>query len=177
MATVVHIPVSEYLRTSYKPDCDYVDGEVQERNSGTQPHGILQTLLAKWFDDRFDAYGWVGSTEQRLKVAEGRYRVPDVCALIDGAGEDVVTSPPLVCTEVLSPDDTLHTLQDRINDYLSMGVPNIWIFDPVKHATWRVSGQGALQPFLETLLPVEGTDQALDLPALFLALQNRLLRP
>ena len=28
------IPVDEYLRTSYRPDCDYVDGEVLERNSG-----------------------------------------------------------------------------------------------------------------------------------------------
>jgi hypothetical protein len=34
MATNVLIPVSEYLKTSYSPDCDYVDGEVQERNLG-----------------------------------------------------------------------------------------------------------------------------------------------
>ncbi len=34
MATKALIPVSEYLRTSYSPDCDYVDGEVQERNLG-----------------------------------------------------------------------------------------------------------------------------------------------
>ena len=28
------ISVREYLSTSYRPDCDYVDGEVQERNLG-----------------------------------------------------------------------------------------------------------------------------------------------
>ena len=32
MAAGVLIPVEEYLRTSYRPDCDYVDGEVLGRN-------------------------------------------------------------------------------------------------------------------------------------------------
>src|ERR1017187_9837216 len=46
MATNTVIPVSEYLRTSYSPDCDYVDGEVQERNMGEQDHSDLQTRIA-----------------------------------------------------------------------------------------------------------------------------------
>ena len=27
MATASFIPVSEYLRTTYRPDCDYIDGD------------------------------------------------------------------------------------------------------------------------------------------------------
>jgi hypothetical protein len=34
MATSVHIPLGEYLKTTYRPDRDYVDGELQERNLG-----------------------------------------------------------------------------------------------------------------------------------------------
>ena len=34
MASRTLISVEEYLRTSYRPDCDYVDGEVLERNMG-----------------------------------------------------------------------------------------------------------------------------------------------
>jgi hypothetical protein len=49
MAAAVHIPVSEYLRTTYRPDRDYIDGEVQERNGGEQPHGNLQIILATIF--------------------------------------------------------------------------------------------------------------------------------
>jgi hypothetical protein len=30
----VLIPVEEYLRTVYRPNCDFIDGEVQERNMG-----------------------------------------------------------------------------------------------------------------------------------------------
>jgi hypothetical protein len=34
MAVGIFVSVEEYLHTSYQPDCDYVDGEVLERNLG-----------------------------------------------------------------------------------------------------------------------------------------------
>ncbi len=49
MATPVLIPVSEYLNTTYRPDCDYVDGEVRERNLGEKPHSILQGIFFSIF--------------------------------------------------------------------------------------------------------------------------------
>jgi hypothetical protein len=42
MATAALIPVSEYLATTYRPACDYIDGEVKERNVGRQFHAALQ---------------------------------------------------------------------------------------------------------------------------------------
>ncbi len=176
MATAVYIPVEEYLSTSYRPDCDYIDGEVLERNLGTQSHAILQSLLAQWFNDRFDEYGCVGVTEQRVRVADKRVRIPDVCALVEGAGEEVLISPPLVCIEVLSPDDTLPDLQARITDYLVMGIANVWVFDPVKHLVWIVSDDGALRPFSGTMLSVTGMDLAVDLAEIFDAFERRLHR-
>ena len=44
MATTT-IPLSEYLATTYRPDCDYVDGEIQERNFGELDHGSVQLFL------------------------------------------------------------------------------------------------------------------------------------
>ena len=44
MATV-QISLEEYLQTSYHPDCDYVDGEVQERNWGEFDHATVQMFL------------------------------------------------------------------------------------------------------------------------------------
>jgi len=38
MASRTLISVEKYLRTSYRPDCDYVDGEVLERNVGEKDH-------------------------------------------------------------------------------------------------------------------------------------------
>lgn len=42
MATAVLISLVEYLRTSYRPDCDYLDGEVVERNFGEFDHSSAQ---------------------------------------------------------------------------------------------------------------------------------------
>ena len=44
MATL-QTSLAEYLRTSYHPDCDYVDGEVQERNLGEFDHAAIQAFL------------------------------------------------------------------------------------------------------------------------------------
>ena len=41
------ISVDEYLHTLYRPDCDYVDGEIVERNIGEKSHGKLQVEI--WF--------------------------------------------------------------------------------------------------------------------------------
>ena len=49
MATPVLIPVSDYLNTAYRPDCDYIDGEVRGRNAGEKPHGLLQGILFSIF--------------------------------------------------------------------------------------------------------------------------------
>ena len=36
------VPVEEYLGTSYRPDCDYVDGRIEERNFGEYEHSKIQ---------------------------------------------------------------------------------------------------------------------------------------
>ena len=42
MATSTQVTVEEYLRTSYHPDCEYVDGEVLDRNVGRKRHSKVQ---------------------------------------------------------------------------------------------------------------------------------------
>ena len=50
MASTTQIALGEYLRTSYRPDREYVDCELQERNVGKTDHAGVQALLAieKW---------------------------------------------------------------------------------------------------------------------------------
>ena len=47
MATT-QLSLEEYLSTDYGPDCDYVDGELEERNLGEQEHSITQAFFIKW---------------------------------------------------------------------------------------------------------------------------------
>jgi hypothetical protein len=43
------ISIDEYLKSSYRPDCDFVDGELVERNVGELDHNRLQIVLGAWF--------------------------------------------------------------------------------------------------------------------------------
>jgi hypothetical protein len=38
MAASTQFALSEYLQTTYHPDREYVDGELQERNAGKTDH-------------------------------------------------------------------------------------------------------------------------------------------
>jgi hypothetical protein len=44
--------VAEYLNTTYRPDCDYVDGEVRERNLGEYEHSRPQMRIGAYFYNR-----------------------------------------------------------------------------------------------------------------------------
>jgi hypothetical protein len=78
MATL-QTSLSEYLRTSYHPDRDYVDGEVQERSLGEFDHGAVQVFLSVWFFQHRQEWDLHVVTETRVRVATERVRIPDVC--------------------------------------------------------------------------------------------------
>ena len=46
------LSIDEYLHTSCKPDVDFVDGEIEERNLGEFDHARLQFKLASFFGFR-----------------------------------------------------------------------------------------------------------------------------
>ena len=83
-----------------------------------------------------------------MRVSPSRVRIPDVVVSeMPLPDEEVFTSPPYLCIEVMSPDDTLAALQDRIDEYLRFGVPNVWVIDPSSRAMgrtrgWRVTAEG-----------------------------------
>ena len=121
------VSVQEYLHTSYSPDCEYVDGVVVERNLGEKPHSKIQTRLAALLTHGKEIQPWV---EQRVQVSPTRFRVPDVCVTVGEPAENIFTTPPLICIEILSPEDRLARLQEKIDDYLDFGVRHIWVIDP-----------------------------------------------
>ena len=41
--------------------------------------------------------------------------------------EEVFTSPSYLFIEIVSPEDTMTAMQDRIDDYIQFGAPNIWL--------------------------------------------------
>lgn len=137
------ISVDEYLRTSFDPDCDFVEGEVLERNVGKRRHSYAQIRIGAWFVHRQQDLRLEPMTELRMRVGPNKIRIPDVLVSeMPLPDEEVFTSPPYLCIEVMSPDDTMASLQDRLDDYLHFGVPNVWVVDPWKHRGWHVTADG-----------------------------------
>lgn len=137
------ISVDEYLRTSYHPDCDFIEGEVLERNSGQRRHAYAQSEIASWFNQRKKTQRLQSLTELRVRVGASRVRIPDVVVReIPLPEEEVFTTPPYLCIEFMSPDDTIAAMQDRLDDYLHFGVPNVWVIDPWKHRGWQITAEG-----------------------------------
>ena len=52
MLSATPVSVQEYLASVYRPDRDFVDGEVRERNLGELEHSLLQTLTVTWVLDK-----------------------------------------------------------------------------------------------------------------------------
>lgn len=137
------ISLEEYLNTSYRPDCDFVDGHVLERHVGKRRHSYAQMHIGIWFGSRAEQLRLEPLSELRMRVAPNRIRIPDVVVSeVPLPEEEVFTSPPYICIEVMSPEDTMARLQDRLNEYVAFGVPNVWVIDPWKHRGWRVTVDG-----------------------------------
>jgi len=123
------ITVEEYLPTPYHPDVNYNDGQIEERNVGEKEHGKLQErifILLKRMRKL------VPFLETRLRVSPTRYRVPDICAYHQEPAESVFTQPPALCIEILSTEDRLSRTVQLVEVYLSMGVPTVWVLDPIQ---------------------------------------------
>jgi Uma2 family endonuclease len=174
MASATLIPVSEYLATSYRPDCDYVDGEVLERNLGELEHALLQGILLYAFHSNRRAWDIVALPEQRVQVSSKRFRIPDVTILRKSAPrEPIITHAPLICIEILSKDDTFRSMRQRASEYLQMGVEHVWILDPGTRIASIYTADGFLEPKTGELT-VPGTPIKIVLAEIFAELQEGL---
>jgi Uma2 family endonuclease len=164
------LSIDEYLRTSYHPDADFVDGEIQERHLGEFEHGRVQWLIGLYFGTREKLWNIQGITEQRIRVDVNRVRICDLVLLrADAPREKVTTTPPLLCIEIMSPEDRLPRAELVLADYHRMGVENIWLVDPIRRAAYTFDASG-LHIATPANLTIPGTPVYLDLTEAFAAL-------
>ena len=137
------LTLEQYLKTSYQPDVDFVDDHIEERQLGERPHSILQIAIGAWFYNRRQEWQITVMAEQRTRVSASRVRLPDVCLIPKSAPkEQVTTTPPLVAIEILSPEDRLSRVLSRLDEFLAMGVPHIWLIDPTERTAFTYSATG-----------------------------------
>jgi Uma2 family endonuclease len=163
MATIAITPVEEYLAKTWRPDREYIDGEIRERNLGERPHSRLQIVIGSWLHVRSRQWKVCVLTEQRVQVRGARFRIPDISVIAaDLPAENIITHPPLICIEVLSKDDSIRGMKERINDYIAFGVPNIWLFDPELRGVWICTAD-AMNWMTEGVLRASATEIAIPL--------------
>lgn len=124
--------MEEYLHTSFDgADCDYVDGEVIERNMGELPHARLQAELLSMLRSLARSLGLQVLPEIRIQTTPTRFRVADIAVWRAGdIGRRIPTVPPFLVVEILSAEDRLVRLQPKIQEYLAYGVTWVWVIDP-----------------------------------------------
>jgi len=169
MATTTRVPVEVYLRSCYEPDAEYVDGEIEERAVGEYDHADWQQAILTWFSQHKKDWRIRVFAELRIQVATTRFRVADVTVLDRGQPvEQIITHPPVAVFEILSPEDSLQRLKRKLEDYVAMGIPEIWVIDPQDGTYYRYQERQLLRndsfsyPAKDIAFPMDRIKECLD---------------
>jgi Uma2 family endonuclease len=150
MGVKMAMSVEEYLHTAF-PDLDkeYRDGEIVERSAPDYLHGKTRGLLFAFFLALPGQLSLHPCVETRMRVRPGRYLIPDVAVYCPVEPTGVPETPPLVAIEILSPDDRMSDVREKLEEYRTWGVPHVWLIDPRSRRFYRcdagLTEQSALQ--------------------------------
>ena len=130
------ISVDEYLRTNYKPNCDYIDGILYQKPFAAWKHARMQGHLGSLLGQRFRDFET--AIEVTVRIREGKYRVPDVVVDRRDHVEDPYPIEPVhLCIEILSPEDRMSNIFAKCEEYHAWGVATTWIVDPDWQRAWE----------------------------------------
>ena len=75
-----------------------------------------------------------------VRLRRERFRIPDVCVCAaPNTDMRIVTTAPLVVVEVLSPEDRIANDNQRIADYIDVGIPGLRVVNPETRKGWDCS--------------------------------------
>ncbi len=128
------LSVDEYLNTLYDPDVEFVDGVLVERNVGDWLHSLIQSNVLFALRRKYPHLKVVA--ELRSSVTGTRYRLPDVCVLLAAPNTKYLLDAAFLVVEVLSEGDVMSAVIEKLKEYATKGVPNIWLIDPRLQLIW-----------------------------------------
>ena len=150
-------------------ELELIEGQVRETPMTTRGprHSTaiirIGQALANWLDEQPARVGVVAGGEARCRIA----RNPDTTVGIDVAyfegieivelpdGAKFFDGPPVIAVEVLSPSDEHEDVVERIRNFLSAGVPQVWVADP-DFQTVTVHRPGSRQHFFTARQELDG---------------------
>jgi Uma2 family endonuclease len=122
----------EYLRTSFPNlDREYRDGEIVERTMPDTLRSRTQVLIAFVFESLRKRHSVFACIGLRLKLRDGLVLIPDVCVFWPEEPAALLPDvPPLVAIEIMSPDDRLTAVHEKLEEFHAWGVKHVWLVDP-----------------------------------------------
>lgn len=161
-AASTFVTVEEYLRSSFDPDAEYVEGQIEERNVGENDHSAWQKAIVFWFELQAKEKHIRVRPELRVQVAPNCFLVPDVTLLDRNRPiEQIVTHPPIAVIEILSPQDALKRVMNKCDRYERMGIETILVIDP-DGPKYRYT-KGRLEPLSSRAFDIPGSTARFDL--------------
>jgi Uma2 family endonuclease len=131
MGVLPGVSVEEYLRSSFSGfDREYRDGALVERSIPDYVHGKTQALLIALFMALRKRLLLYPCAETRMMLRAGRFLIPDMAVFHPREPGLVPDTPPLIAIEILSPDDRLTEVREKLEEYSAWGVPHVWLVDP-----------------------------------------------
>jgi Uma2 family endonuclease len=110
---------------------------------------------------------WTGRSSSATGAIKTRYRVPDICVYAgEGPQDQIFRTPPFICIEILSPEDRVARIQQRIDDYLKFGVPYVWVVDPSNRRVWAYTTEGSRE-IKDGILATSNPSLTVDLAEIF----------
>jgi Uma2 family endonuclease len=132
------VTYEEWLRMPEVSDSieEVVNGEIRIMPPPKLKHGLIIRRLCKSFDAQTD--------DRKILVLDTSFglvirrdplttRVPDLAVFEWGTLVELdgyINSAPQLVVEVLSPANTRREREEKLLDYASLGVPEVWVFAP-----------------------------------------------
>jgi Uma2 family endonuclease len=137
--------LEQFLRLpEFKPALEYIGGRVIQKMSPMLPHNVIQIELASALN-HFARPRKLGRAYTELRaVFGGEAQVPDVSfyvtervpGFVRGEEPPLLTSPPDIAVEILSPDQTLTELRVKLRHSLKRGSKLGWLIHPIREEFW-----------------------------------------
>lgn len=164
--------VDEFIEWCNRPEnvdrrFELVRGKVIEMPPPTKVHGVVSANVAGflWMYSRQRGTGYITTNDAgtQLERDPDTVRGPDVAyftyadrfkELHPKYGEH----PPVLAVEVLSPNDRVSRVLQKIDDYLNNGVKLVWLIDP-DDQTVRIFRPGQPSTTLAAAQEIDGGDE------------------
>jgi Uma2 family endonuclease len=121
-------------------DYELVDGHLEERHMSRLSSWVAgQVFFALNAFLRDDPLGWAWPADQGYECfpdSPGKVRKPDVSYVskdrLPGGltSEGYIYVPPNLAVEVLSPNDSAYKVDNKVEEYLKVGVSLVWVINP-----------------------------------------------